>query len=118
MSYRLSYAYSPQTLSPLRKPYALHAMSIAGPEDEHPGHENRPDDEKRTDDAVEGIHYFDFTDPLGPDAPDTDPFEAEELPEPGGSAGASKAPGRPRAASVPADEPDPIDPFEYALTGR
>lgn len=124
MSNRLSYAPSkPIVRAPfVQKPYALHSMNIAGPEDEQTGDE-------QTGDELEGIRFFDFT----------DPFESSERhaePDPFASAGLSTSSD---AADINADineetdtereteqasaQREPVrgsafyDPFEHALTG-
>lgn len=112
MNPRLSYAPTQHhTQRPrTRKSYALHAMSIAGPEDEQTG------------DEVEGIHYFDFSVSSGSGtvSSEADPFAAEIPSEsPRTAAGETRLnrPGRAEQPGASPPKPPPTDPFEYALSG-
>jgi hypothetical protein len=89
-------------------------MTFDRHEDERPSDE-RPNAE-RSGEEPEGIHYFDFSDPLDPSEEDTDPFASETSLESPSSRSASGS-----ASLSPAQQEEHESPFrdvfEFALTG-
>lgn len=91
--------------------YSHHPMARAGQDDE------------RTGDEPEGIHYFDFSDPFGAAEDDADPFASESPTRKENLRGDADAAGEPVGAmpksARPVREEDPCpsrDVFEFALT--